>query len=139
MSLGKLLLWFGGSALVTSTAAFEIATFTNLRNSSYGYQIPPIALLAGLAGLFAAVAGCILVSLKTEGRKLVVAGLAIPGVVFLIVSILNHFNPELFNMHIGFGGFVAPMATSVLIGLICLVMGIIRLRWKLNNSRTKPL
>jgi len=73
MSIGKLLLWFGGAALATSTAVFEIATFSDLQYSSDGYQMPPIALLIGFACLFAAAAVCILVGLKTQGRKLVVA------------------------------------------------------------------
>ena len=109
MSNGKLLLWLGGAVLAASTAAFEIATFSSLQYSSLGYQIPPIALIVGTAGLFAVVAGCIMVSRETEGRRLLVTRLFVLGAAFLSVTILDHVSPELFNVHIGGGGFIAPL------------------------------
>jgi hypothetical protein len=127
MSNGKVLLWLGGAALAASTAAFETATFSSLRYFSIGSEIPPVALLVGAVGLFAAVAGGIMVSRETEGQKLLVAGLFVLGAAFLSVSILNHISPDLFNVHIGAGGFIAPMVASLLVGLICIVAGIARL------------
>ena len=127
MGNGKLLLWLGGAALVASTAAFEIATFSSLQYSSFGTPIPPVALIVGVAGLFAAVTGCVMVSREAEGKKLLVTGVFLLGAAFLSVTILDHVSPELFNVHIGAGGFIAPMAASVLVGLICVVAGIARL------------
>jgi hypothetical protein len=127
MSNGKLLLWLGGAALVASTAAFEFATFSSLRYSRIGYQMPPIALIAGAVGLFAVVAGCIMICRETEGRKLLVAGLFVLGAAFFSGSMLDRISPAVLNVHIGGGGFIAPMVASVLVGLICIVAGFARL------------
>jgi hypothetical protein len=127
MSQGKLLLWIGGAALAASTAAFEFATFSSLEYSSIGYQMPPIALIVGAAGVVAVLAGCIMICRETEGQKLLVGGLFILGAAFLSVSMLDRISPALFNVHIGGGGFIAPMVASVLVGLICIVAGLVRL------------
>jgi hypothetical protein len=127
MSKGKLLLWLGGAALAASTAAFELATFSPLEYSSIGYQLPPIALMVGAAGLFVTVAGCIMICREMEGQKLLVAGLFVLGAAFFGVSMLDRISPALFNVHIGGGGFIAPMVASVLVGLICIVAGLARL------------
>jgi len=68
-----------------------------------------------------------MVSREAEGKKLLVTGVFLLGAAFLSVTILDHVSPELFNVHIGAGGFIAPMAASVLVGLICVVAGIARL------------
>jgi len=127
MSKGKLLLLIGGVAIVGSTLAFELTLFSPLQVSPLSYQIPPFALLFGFAGLLIVLVGCIMVCREAEGRDLLVAGMSILGAVFLGVPILDHLSPALFNVHLGFGGFVAPIAASVLCGIICMVAGIARM------------
>ena len=127
MKFGNLLILAGALTILAGTAGFEIATFTSLRYSALGYEIPPLALLASAIGLLVWLAGCILVCRRVAGPTLFGMGVILLFLLFVGGSLLDRFAPGVTNVHIGMGGILAPVAACFLGGVMLILVGIVRL------------
>ena len=114
----------GALAIVVSTAVFELETFSE---STESYRFIPDALDTGLVGLLVWVVGCALICRATSARNLLIAGAAILVGLPTCLALLDAINPALLNVHIGMGGFLAPVVASLLGALMFILVGLGRL------------
>jgi hypothetical protein len=124
MRYGKPLMLIGALAIVASTAVFELATFSR---SSEAYRYIPVSLITGLVGLVVWFAGCAMISRATSARRLLIAGAAILVGLPACLALLDAISPALMNVHIGMGGFLAPVVASLFGALIFILVGLGRL------------
>ncbi len=124
MGFAKGLMLFSGLTILLSTAAFEWATFSEL---TYVYQVPPLAMIAGLVGLAAWLVGSVMICGRVPASTLLSAGLLMLIFLPLCISMLSHLSPVFFNVHGGMGGFFAPVAACLLSGALFILAGIVRL------------
>jgi hypothetical protein len=124
MNYGKPAMLIGALTILASTIAFEWATFSEARRA---YEVPPIALIAGLVGLVIWLTGCVMICRTVSAQSLFGSGAAMLFILFFGGSLLDHLSPALTNVHIGMGGLIAPMAACFLGGLMFILAGIVRL------------
>jgi len=124
MNYGKQAMLAGGLTILGSAVAFEWATFSRAVKS---YEVVPIALIVGLAGLIVWLAGCVTICRKASAPSLFGGGAMMLFFLFVGGSLLDHISPALTNVHLGMGGIMAPMAACFLGGVMFILVGIVRL------------
>jgi hypothetical protein len=121
MSYGKPLLVIGALTIIASSAVFESATFSE---SIEAYRYIPIALVTGIVGLVVWLAGCAVICRATSARRLLVAGAAILIALPVWLALLDAISPALLNVHVGMGGFLAPVVASLVGALMFILVGL---------------
>ena len=124
MNYGKQAMLAGGLTILGSAVAFEWATFSRAVKS---YEVVPIALIVGLAGLIVWLVGCVTICRKASAPSLFGGGAMMLFFLFVGGSLLDHISPALTNVHLGMGGIMAPMAACFLGGVMFILVGIVRL------------
>ncbi|MGD0908024.1 MAG: hypothetical protein ABSA96_10615 [Candidatus Acidiferrales bacterium] len=124
MNYGKHAMLLGGLTILGSALAFEWATFSRAIKS---YEVVPIALIAGLAGLVVWLAGCVMICRTASAPSLFGGGVMMLFFLFFGGVLLDHISPALTNVHLGMGGIMAPMAACFLGGVMFILVGIVRL------------
>ena len=125
MNYGKPAMLVGALTILASTLTFEWAAFSR---ATFADQVPPIALIGGLIGLVVWLAGCVMICRTLSAPALFGSGATMLFFLFFGGALLDHFSPDLTNVHGGFGGLMAPMSACFLGGVMFILVCIVRLR-----------
>jgi hypothetical protein len=124
MKYGKPAMVIGALTILVSTLSFEWFTFSK---TVLADQASPDDLIVGLIGLVIWLAGCVMICRTVSAPALFASGAALLFFLFFGGALLDHFSPDLTNIHIGMVGLMAPMAACFLGGVMFILVAIVRL------------